>query len=86
MTATLSPSDLGELKTKQQATWASGNYAVIGTTLQIMGESLCEAVDIAAGSMTRFSYTHSSTCAARKGFIPYSTHHSFSESGVCSKM
>ena len=31
MTATLSPSDLGELKTKQQATWASGNYAVIGT-------------------------------------------------------
>ena len=50
MTATLSPSDLGELKTKQQATWASGNYAVIGTTLQIMGESVCEAVDIAAGS------------------------------------
>jgi len=50
MTSTLTPNDLGELKTKQQATWASGNYAVIGTTLQIIGEELAEAVDIAAGS------------------------------------
>ena len=45
MTTTLTPNDLGELKTKQQATWASGNYAVIGTTLQIIGEELAEAVD-----------------------------------------
>src|SRR5262249_27547727 len=50
MTTTLSPNDRAELKTKQQPTWASGNCALIGTTLQIMGESLCEAVDIAAGS------------------------------------
>jgi ubiquinone/menaquinone biosynthesis C-methylase UbiE len=41
--------DLGAIKTTQQATWASGDFAVIGTTLQIVGESLAEAVDIRAG-------------------------------------
>ena len=30
--------------------WSSGNYATIGTTLQIVGEELCEAVDLAGGS------------------------------------
>jgi SAM-dependent methyltransferase len=49
MTATLSAEDLGVVKTRQQATWASGDYAVIGTTLQIVGESLCEAADLSAG-------------------------------------
>ncbi len=48
MTSTLTGSDLEAIKSKQQATWASGDYAVIGTTLQIVGESLCEAVDVAA--------------------------------------
>ena len=38
--------DLAAVKARQQATWASGDYAVIGTTLQIVGESLCEAVDL----------------------------------------
>ena len=37
------------IKTRQQATWASGNYAIIGTTLQIVGELLCEAADVSAG-------------------------------------
>jgi SAM-dependent methyltransferase len=37
------------IKQKQQATWQSGDYAVIGTTLQIVGESLAEAVDVCAG-------------------------------------
>ena len=70
MTATLSPADLGELKTKQQATWASGNYAVIGTTLQIMGEELCEAVDISAGSQVldvAAGNGNASLAAARRG-------------------
>lgn len=40
---------LSAVKARQQATWASGDYAVIGTTLQPMGESLCEAVDVSAG-------------------------------------
>ena len=37
------------IKQRQQATWASGDYAVIGTTLQIVGEDLAEALDIRAG-------------------------------------
>jgi ubiquinone/menaquinone biosynthesis C-methylase UbiE len=42
--------DLAALKQKQQATWASGDFAIIGTTLQIVGETLCEAADLRAGS------------------------------------
>jgi ubiquinone/menaquinone biosynthesis C-methylase UbiE len=42
--------DLAALKARQQAMWASGDFAVIGTTLQLVGESLCEAVDIEAGA------------------------------------
>jgi SAM-dependent methyltransferase len=41
--------DFGPLKSRQQATWASGDFAVIGTTLQIVGEQLCEALDLRAG-------------------------------------
>ncbi len=41
--------DLTALKTKQQTVWASGDYAVIGATLQIVGETLCEAMDLRAG-------------------------------------
>jgi ubiquinone/menaquinone biosynthesis C-methylase UbiE len=44
--STPSQSDFGAIKAKQQATWASGDFAVIGTTLQIVGESLAEAVDV----------------------------------------
>ena len=40
------PLDLAALKTRQQAAWASGDYAVIGTTLQLVGEQLAEACDI----------------------------------------
>lgn len=38
--------DLVALKDRQRTAWASGDYAVIGTTLQIVGESLAEAVDL----------------------------------------
>ena len=48
MTTVTTP-DYEGIKTRQQGTWSSGDYAVIGTTLQIVGETLCEAVDIAAG-------------------------------------
>jgi ubiquinone/menaquinone biosynthesis C-methylase UbiE len=37
------------LKTRQQGVWASGDYAVVGTTLQIVGETLAEAMDLRAG-------------------------------------
>ena len=41
--------DLAAVKAKQQAMWASGDFAVIGTTLQIVGELLCEAADVGGG-------------------------------------
>src|SRR3954471_11652750 len=49
MTTTTAPAaavDYVAVKTRQQAAWASGDYAVIGTTLQIVGESLAEACDL----------------------------------------
>jgi len=41
--------DLPALKTRQQAAWSLGDYAVVGTTLQIVGEELCEALDLRSG-------------------------------------
>ena len=41
--------ELSPLKARQQASWASGDFAIIGTTLQIVGETLCEALDLRAG-------------------------------------
>lgn len=41
--------DLEAVKNKQHLAWSSGDYAVVGTTLQIVGESLCEALDLRAG-------------------------------------
>ncbi|MBZ4212280.1 MAG: class I SAM-dependent methyltransferase [Rhodoferax sp.] len=62
--------DFNAIKNKQQTAWASGDYAVIGTTLQIVGESLIEAcdvccdervLDVAAGN------GNASLAAARRG-------------------
>lgn len=41
--------DLTAVKAKQQTAWSSGDYSVVGVTLQIVGESLCEALDVRAG-------------------------------------
>jgi ubiquinone/menaquinone biosynthesis C-methylase UbiE len=49
MNVELATPDFAAIKARQQAVWASGDYAVIGTTLQIVGENLCEAVDLRAG-------------------------------------
>jgi SAM-dependent methyltransferase len=53
MSAVLSTSphavDFAAVKNKQHLAWSSGDYAVVGTTLQIVGESLCEALDLRAG-------------------------------------
>ena len=43
--------DFAAIKNRQKAAWASGDYAVIGTTLQIVGETLCEAADLRAGQL-----------------------------------
>jgi ubiquinone/menaquinone biosynthesis C-methylase UbiE len=42
--------DLAAVKARQRAAWSTGNYAVVGTTLQIVGENLCEALDLRAGA------------------------------------
>jgi SAM-dependent methyltransferase len=47
-TPTVQP-DLKAIKARQQGAWSSGDYAVVGTTLQIVGEELCEAIDLRAG-------------------------------------
>lgn len=70
------PIDFAAIKTRQQAAWGSGDYAVIGTTLQIVGESLAEAadlktdervLDVAAGN------GNVTLAAARRGCIVTST-------------
>jgi ubiquinone/menaquinone biosynthesis C-methylase UbiE len=70
------PTDLNALKTRQQAAWASGDYAVIGTTLQLVGELLAEAcdlrcdervLDVAAGN------GNATLAAARRGAMVTST-------------
>src|SRR5689334_4294881 len=62
--------DLATVKARQQGAWSSGNYAVIGTTLQIVGESLCEAVDVLAGQQVldvAAGNGNASLAAARRG-------------------
>jgi ubiquinone/menaquinone biosynthesis C-methylase UbiE len=41
--------DFAVIKTRQQKMWSSGDFAVVGTTLQIVGEELCEALDVRSG-------------------------------------
>ncbi|MCB0872365.1 MAG: class I SAM-dependent methyltransferase [Actinobacteria bacterium] len=47
--STLLTPDYAQIKQRQQATWASGDFGVIGATLQLVGEHLCEAVDVLSG-------------------------------------
>ena len=42
--------DFEAVKAKQQGAWASGDYAIVGTTLQIVGEQLCETLDLRPGA------------------------------------
>lgn len=41
--------DLAAAKVRSHAVWRAGDYAVIGTTLQLVGELLAEAADVRAG-------------------------------------
>jgi SAM-dependent methyltransferase len=62
--------DLAAVKTRQQAAWSSGDYALIGTTLQIVGEEICEAVDVRAGQRVidiAAGNGNASLAAARRG-------------------
>jgi len=62
--------DLAAVKARQQATWASGAYGKIGVTLQIVGETLCEAVDVGPGDRVldvAAGNGNASLAAARRG-------------------
>jgi ubiquinone/menaquinone biosynthesis C-methylase UbiE len=62
--------DLTALKTRQQASWSSGDYAVVGTTLQIVGEQLCESLDVRSGQKVldvAAGNGNASLAAARRG-------------------
>ncbi len=70
------PTDLNALKSRQMSAWASGDYAIIGTTLQLVGELLAEAcdlrfdervLDVAAGN------GNATLAAARRGCCVTST-------------
>jgi ubiquinone/menaquinone biosynthesis C-methylase UbiE len=70
------PTDLVALKARQQTAWASGDYSIIGTTLQIVGEQLAEScdlswdervLDVAAGN------GNATLAAARRGCQVWST-------------
>ena len=59
--------DLKAIKARQQAAWSSGDYAVVGTTLQIVGEELCEAIDLRAGqTRARCGCRQRQRCARRR--------------------
>jgi ubiquinone/menaquinone biosynthesis C-methylase UbiE len=49
MSTTQTTPDLASLKARQRNAWSSGDYALVGSTLQIVGENLCEALDLRAG-------------------------------------
>lgn len=64
------PVSLAAVKARQHGAWSSGDYAVIGTTLQIVGESLCEAVDVRSGQKVldvAAGNGNASLAAARRG-------------------
>jgi len=70
MTVQSQASNLSVIKDRQQKTWTSGNYTRIGNTLVIMGELLCEAVDLHAGDKVLDVATGSGNTAisaARRG-------------------
>jgi SAM-dependent methyltransferase len=54
---------LDTIKTRQRAAWAAGDFGIIGTTLQIVGETLCEAVDLRAGSNVLDVAAGNGTCS-----------------------
>ncbi|MCC7448686.1 MAG: class I SAM-dependent methyltransferase [Anaerolineae bacterium] len=49
MSAAVQTVDFATIKARQQQTWATGDYAIIGAGLQLISEQLCEAADLRAG-------------------------------------
>lgn len=70
MTAIAMPPDLAAIKQRQQATWASGDYHMIGTQIQIVSEVLIESLDLRSTEVVLDVATGSGNAAlaaARRG-------------------
>jgi ubiquinone/menaquinone biosynthesis C-methylase UbiE len=70
--ATTATVDLAAVKQRQQTNWSAGNYAVIGTSLQLVGEELLETLDLPAGSSVldvAAGNGNASLAAARRGCV-----------------
>jgi SAM-dependent methyltransferase len=68
--------DYAAIKAKQQSAWSSGDYSAVGVTLQIVGETLCEALDVRAGQRVLDVAAGNGNCslaAARRNCIVTST-------------
>ena len=64
--------DYEAIKAKQQVTWGSGNYAAIGSTIQLVGELLCESAELVSGSQVldvAAGNGNSSLAAARRSVV-----------------
>jgi SAM-dependent methyltransferase len=64
--------DVGAVKSRQHGTWSAGDYAAVGTTLQLTGELLCEAVDVVAGERVldvAAGNGNAALAAARRGAV-----------------
>ena len=78
--------DLAAVKARQRVAWSSGDYAVVGTTLQIVGEDLCEALDLRAGQRVldvAAGNGNASLAAARRGCQVTSTDYVPGAAGAC---
>ncbi len=67
-TATPATVNFAAIKARQQVAWASGDYAIVGTTLQIVGETLCEAVDLRSNQRVLDVAAGNATLAAARRF------------------
>ena len=68
--------DLATIKSRQQIAWGSGDYAMIGVRLQIVGETLCEAVDLRSNQRVldvAAGNGNATLAAARRGCVVTST-------------
>jgi SAM-dependent methyltransferase len=64
--------DVVAVKSRQHGTWSAGDYAAVGTTLQLTGELLCEAVDVVAGERVldvAAGNGNAALAAARRGAV-----------------
>jgi SAM-dependent methyltransferase len=71
-TPTTTDFDVVAVKSRQHGTWSAGDYAAVGTTLQLTGELLCEAVDVVAGERVldvAAGNGNAALAAARRGAV-----------------